>query len=511
MALLLGAGVAQAQETLPGLDAPRLEGMRAQIDRCRPGGPGAPAARELDLTLSDIVPFSQAILARHDLRPSLRRENGQWRLVLNLGPVRRLAQPSGNPETVYLSGDARLALEDRRSRFRDLSPLDEASVVAADLAYDVRDEAPDGTPGAWLDTAKLAQELPGYRLVRLYTDSFTGFSAAALESRPEKGTPHRLYAVAGTHVFAHLDFRTWASGLTLARAQFTSNAALSMIADMADYVSDLRTGGEALVTGQSQGGLTAQGIGYLLQSYLDGRGGPHHLVHVVSWGGAGGQEVLARMIAAERDEGSRGFRQSLEQHWALTEPDYPRAMGVWQAVSAEWARIPPGREAASIQATMGHARVVGYFFEIDLFARVGTFPGRMMAFPTALILPEACEMTVVEARLGLSVEPLGVRLESHFLDGYRRAVGRGALGIARPALPAKWPWLLRLLPALERVGYLWLDTLYFEGAAAEPENWRRCVAAGHWFTPKNASCSQSWWTGCSPPPGETLWCLASPP
>jgi hypothetical protein len=26
-------------------------------------------------------------------------------------------------------------------------------------------------------------------------------------------------------------------------------------------------------------------------------------------------------------------------------------------------------------------RVVGYFFEIDLFARAGTFPGTALAFP----------------------------------------------------------------------------------------------------------------------------------
>lgn len=487
---------------------------QAQLDRC---GPGTSLAvdqpRHLTLPLTDLLPFARDIFARHNVRTVLEGSRGSLRIEMRLGPVRSLEAPAGNPATVYLPGqDARQVLQDRRSRLRPLWAVDEATVIAADIAYDVRHTTPDGEPRPWLDETELAEAMPGYRLIRLYADEFTGFSAAVLEARRGEGrVPHRIYAIAGTHVFEHLDFRSWASGLTFGRAQFTSNAALQLVEDAATYAQDLVHGGEVLFTGQSQGGLTAQGVGYLTQAYLDAVGKPHHLAHIVSWGGVGAQEVIVRTLQAQKEGEGRGFGASLERHWAATEPDYAAAGRVWRALSQLWQSVPPGKETEHVQQTMQRMRVLGYFFEIDLFARAGTFPGTMLAFPTALILPDACQFTVAEARLGIGGGRFGVRLESHFLKGYRRAVTRGAIAVARPALPAKWPWVAELVPALEKLGYVWLETIYFEGPAASPENWRQCTAAPRWTTRANRSCQETWWPGCQQPPDEKLWCLVRDP
>ena len=59
--------------------------------------------------------------------------------------------------------------------------------------------------------------------------------------------------------------------------------------------------------------------------------------------------------------------------------------------------------------------------------------------------------TVVEIIVGMQFGVFGVRLESHFLKGYRRAVGRGAIAVARPARPARWEWFSDLMPVIEDV------------------------------------------------------------
>ncbi|MFC7552264.1 hypothetical protein ACFQU7_08370 [Pseudoroseomonas wenyumeiae] len=130
-----------------------------------------------------------------------------------------------------------------------------------------------------------------------------------------------------------------------------------------------------------------------------------------------------------------------------------------------------------------------------------------MAFPTEFILPGGCDLTVLETLIGMDGGSFGVRLESHFLKGYRRAVSRGATAVARPALPAKWPWVTDLLPATELVGMAWLKTLYLDGPAATPENWQRCLSAERWLTRDNRFCSESFWPGCMPDPAEARWCL----
>ncbi len=506
-ALLLAPSVSHAQPDAA--LAPRRPAAAEQLLRCDDGVPGIAGGpgRDLRLTLDELLPFAREILARHDVRIRPGGGGEPWRIELHLENLRDLPAPEGNPDTIYLPGeDASAVLLDRRSAIRSLWRVDEATVKAADIAYDVR----HGTVGAppFLDHPDLQAELPDYRLLRLYADQYSGFAAAVLEARPSSGLPpHRIYAVAGTHVFEHRDFRSWASGLTFGRAQASSTAALAMIRDAADYAGDLRGGGEVFVTGQSQGGLSAQGIGFLLQSFLDTRPGPKHLAHVVSWGGVGAQEALLHMMASQRGGEARGFGSDLERHWAATDPTYPAAAEVWRAVARRWAELPPGGALPYLRATMGRMRVLGYFFEIDLFARAGTFPGTTLAFPTALILPDHCDLTVVEALFGVGVGRFGMRLESHFLKGYRRAVERGAIAVARPALPAKWDWVTRALPVVEPLGYAWLETLYFDGPASSPENWRRCMAAPQWLTPANRFCRESWWQGCAPEPQENRWCL----
>ncbi|MFC0386048.1 hypothetical protein [Muricoccus vinaceus] len=485
------------------LEGPRPAGA-AEAARCDEAPPRPPGVtRPLELSLAGLVPFARDILAHHAIRSRLQDSGRQLRLELQLGPVQDLRLPEGNPATLYLpDASAAAVLEDRRSSIAALWRLDEATVLAADIAYDIRLPTGEGPP---VLAPESAAQLADYRLAALYADDFSGFAAAAFEARPERGlAPHRIYAIAGTHVFEHRDFRSWASGLTFGRAQFTSTAALRMIGDAAAYARDPR-GGEVVLTGQSQGGLVAQGVGIMLQTLLDAEARAHRLAHVVSWGAAGAEEVILRMIGEAREDGGRGNGQDLERHWAASQPGYAGAAAVWAALVRQWNAVPAGSEAAAVRAAAARMRVVGYFFEIDLFARAGTFPGTALAFPTALILPNGCDMTVVEALIGTRGGAFGVRLESHFLKGYRRAVSRGAIALARPALPAKWPWATDVLPALEQAGKVWMETLYLEGPAASPGNWRRCLSAPRWLTQRNRSCREAFWPGCAGE--EAPWCL----
>ncbi|MBL6082307.1 hypothetical protein JMJ56_30490 [Belnapia sp. T18] len=479
--------------------------MRAlEAARCDEAAP-RPAAttRPLMLSSSDLMSFARDMLSHHAIRSSVQGAGRQLRVELQVGPVQDLPLPEGNPSTFYLPDrHAAEVLIDRRSRIPALWRLDETTVLAADIAYDVRLPEGDGPPTL---AAASGAQLADYQLIRLYADEYSGFAAAAFEARPERGLPpHRIYAIAGTHVFEHRDFRSWASGLTFGRAQFTSTAALELIGDAAAYARHPR-GGEVVLTGQSQGGLVAQGVGYMLQTVLNAEPRPHRLAHVVSWGAVGAQEVILRMIGQARKEGGRGNGRDLERHWAASQPGYAEAAAVWATLVTRWRAIPGGGEAAAVRDTTARMRVVGYFFEIDLFARAGTFPGTTLAFPTALILPDGCDLLVVEALIGAQGGALGVRLESHFLNGYRRAVSRGAIALARPALPAKWPWTTDVLPVLEGAGKLWLEALYLEGPAASLANWTRCLAAPSWLTQRNRFCRRTFWPGCAAE--ETTWCL----
>jgi hypothetical protein len=388
--------------------------------------------------------------------------------------------------------------------------VDEATVAAAEAAYDIENPpADDPAASPRLALAPETELPPGYEVVGMYTGFYTGFSGLVLQSTPRSGLPrHRIYAIAGTQVFTDTDLRTWGSGLTFGTAQIASVPALRMIRDAAEFAADMQNGGEVFVTGQSQGGLTAQGAGYLLQTYLSATAPRHHLTHVVAWGGVGASEALTAMIVRQREGGGRGLREMLETHFAAIDPFHGEGAEVWNTIVGQWQAIPAGEEAQHVRAMSARQRVVGYFFEIDLFARAGTFTGTTFAFPTALILPDDCDALVAELVAGTTGGAFGVRLESHFLRGYRRAVKRGALALARPADPKKWQWATDLLPTFDAMGRLWLESLYLNGPATEPRNWAACQAAGGWYTLHNRDCRATHWPGCGPRfQGEPNWCL----
>jgi hypothetical protein len=506
LAVLLGAGAALAQ---PRQD-PRAAEARDQVARCDAAAQqlGDAHLRDLHLSFRRLLPFAQDILAAHHVQASFAEGGRQARVELHLRHVRQLDVPEGNPATTYLAGvDGGAILQDRRSRHPALWQVDEATVAAADRAYDIRYRDPaDPASRPWLEESETAAALTGYEAIAIYTDRYSGFAGLVLEAK-DRTHPHRIYAIAGTHVFDHTDLRTWASGLTMGRGQFVSTAALRMIRDAADYAADLRGGGEVFVTGQSQGGLTSQGVGYLLQAYLDARGAPHHLAHVVSWGAVGARETLGRVIAQWREGESRGVWRAIERHWAATDPGYATAAEVWNAIASRWDGVAPGAEDAHLSDVASRMRVVGYFFEIDLFSRGGSFLGTTFAFPTALILPDACDTMVAEMVAGAQGGDFGVRLESHFLKGYRRAVARGAIAVARPAEPAKWEWVTALIPTLETIGDLWLETLFLSGDATLAPHWRGCTSSAEWFTRDNRICRADFWPGCGRDQDAQRWCL----
>ncbi len=228
----------------------------------------------------------------------------------------------------------------------------------------------------------------------------------------------------------------------MAEPQFVSDATLLMIKNAADYARDPERGGEVLITGQSQGALGAQGIGYLLEEYLNASGAPHHLVHVVSWGTAGAEEAIVGMIRRHRRGMSRGVWPPLERHWSYTEPDYGAVMQIWRDIRTQWQDLADEEIEAHVSSVASHMRIIGFFFEIDPFARAGRFLGTSFVFPTELMLPDPCEDLVVELLFRTKIGKLGVTLESHFLNGYRRAATRGAIATSRPAQPEKWPWVV---------------------------------------------------------------------
>jgi hypothetical protein len=67
------------------------------------------------------------------------------------------------------------------------------------------------------------------------------------------------------------------------------------------------------------------------------------------------------------------------------------------------------------------------------------------------MLPDLCEDLVIELLFRTKIGKLGVTLESHFLNGYRRAVTRGAIALSRPAEPEKWPWVIDRLSNIRSI------------------------------------------------------------
>lgn len=475
---------------------------------------------ELHLEFDHLAPIVEEALSEHHIKAFFSGTGKNEHVELVLDHVRKVPLPGAGDHLVdYLDERESGILTDLRSQLAEPWRIDERTVLAADIAYEIEYSVnPDLTSSGRLDAAIVASKLPEYEIREIYADTFSGFTGLVLEPKADVDeAPHRIYAIAGSHVFYHTDLRTWASGLTMARAQIVSGGALRMIRDAATYAQAGANGGEVFVTGQSQGGLASQGVGYLLQALLDAEQRPHHLVHVVSWGAVGAEEALVRMIEQHHDGNKRGFWPEFERHWSFTDPNYATEMAVWSTITRTWDHVPPPQAAIHIRDTASRMRIVGYFFEIDLFARGGTFLGTPMVFPTALVLPDACEELVSERVADTTAGAFGVSLESHFLNGYERAVARGAVGLSRPARPKKWPWVIDVLHAAENVGMVWLTNLYLTRVAGSDSNWRLCTESERWITDRNSDCEKAYWPGCSrdsdpagaagtrSPPGN--WCL----
>lgn len=481
--------------------------------------PGGSPTR-VELSFEDPWPITDEMLAFHDIPFVTREENGRKVVDLELDNVRDLPMPPPSNNRVHYLDRARgRILQDPRSRIDELWRIDDVTVFAADVAYEVTHEmGPDLRSSGTIDTKVARSLLPAYKVKSLWADTLTGFAGVVFEPLSvSPGQAHRIYALAGTHVFHRTDFRTWATGLMISRSQFAAGAALLMLQDAAEYAQDMEHGGEVFITGQSQGALTAQGFGYLLQAYLNTSARDHHLVHVVSWGGAGAQGAIKKMIETYKTGGKRGYLPGFEQHWQNVEPTYADVMKVWNAITPTWDAIPDDAIDNHIQAVSAQMRIIGYFFEIDIFARAGTFPGTTMVFPTAMVLPDRCERLVSERELGITAGSFGVRLESHFLNAYQRAVSRGAIGLSLPAEPKKWSWAEDLLPMLDRIGSAWLTTTYLDTLGESEINWQRCYASAEWMTDQNRWCERKYWPGCGHDSGSRFetgsgytggqWCL----
>lgn len=517
---VLSASPAEAgwlgREALGCTGAPALLGPRDDI-RIRTES-AVPAAREILTTAT----------ARDGSRMSFNIVEGAAdepaAVKVRIEDVRDLALPrSLVGDIVYSDLSATEAVDDPRSRVVPLWTVDEATVVAADLAYEVEEQWPNGLrEEGKMSEGRVLTALPGYAVVGTYLDVYTGFKAIAFEKQdPALGAAHRIYAIAGTQVFVNTDFRDWAAGLTMARSHMVSSAALRLIADAAAYASS-EPGGEVFITGQSQGAVTAQGVGFLLQAYLDAAAPRHRLVHVVSWGAAGALQPIVTMVERQRAGLGRDFPSAFERHWAHADPEYGAAMATWATITGGWARLTPAAIPAYVEEVTAKTRTVGYFFEIDPFARAGTFLGTSLVFPTAFVLPAGCEQLVTELMFQTRAGKLGITLESHFLKGYLRAVERGALAVARPAEPEKWDWVMDLLPTGNAVGRFWLGEIYRGGVLASPANWRLCESAEQWRTNRNSLCRRDYWPGCSnssadgggeaiSEAGGARWCLIEEP
>ncbi len=449
--------------------------------------------------------------------------DGVGEIELVLRDVRDLALPQRSPGAVTVTGrDATDVIEDVRSSLADIPRIVEATVVAADLAYDIQEQGdPDGNrdrDGGQVDEETFAREMPGYRIQQIYVDRFSGLTAFALESVSSR---HRIYAVAGTQVFIDRDYRDWASGMMMARPQFVSDAGLLLVKDAADYARDPENGGEVFFTGQSQGAVIGQALGFLTQDLLNAQPSQHHLVHVVTWGVTGAIEPLAEMIDDARQGQGRDVWPPLEEHWRLSGARNSIVDAVWNTLEARWSATADEPAAEYVRRVAEQMHVIGFFFDIDPFARVGTFLGTPLVFPVELVLPQRCEPLVTELVLRTRFGRVGLQLESHFLKGYRRAVSRGAAELARPARVEQRRWVLDLLPSAEVVGRTWLDNIYLTRLGDDKANWQRCFASQHWITDRNSNCRQRYWPGCDreldgtgPSPQSSdgaSWCLIREP
>jgi hypothetical protein len=123
-------------------------------------------------------------IAHHGIRATWSGSGQQLRLELHLNDVQKLRLPEGIASTLYLpQSSGRDVMRDRRSRLPQLWSLDDATVVAADMAFDIRLAGTEATGALPVLQTDLSQ-LPDYRPVKLYGDVFSGFAAVAVERLP---------------------------------------------------------------------------------------------------------------------------------------------------------------------------------------------------------------------------------------------------------------------------------------------------------------------------------------
>lgn len=471
-----------------------------------------------EVRLQGRAPSAPAAGSEHTVRNGTASPSAGTRFAgveLVLRDLRDLPLPRQAQTAVRATAeDGAAFMDDPRSSLGDAAAIVEETVVAADLAYDIEEQTlSDLGAAGHLDPDLVSRQLPGYTVQKLYVDRFSGLKAVAFESRLSH---HRIYAIAGTQVFINRDYRDWATGLVMARPQFVSNASLLLARDAADYARDPERGGEVFFTGQSQGAVISQALAFLAQDVLNARSDPHRLVHVVSWGIAGATEPIVEMITRSRQGYGRDVSPAVERHLSLVDPDHAAAIRVWDELGEHWSGLDEGVVADHVRSVARQMHIIGFFFDIDPFARIGTFLGQPLMLPTELVLPQRCEQLVAELVLDTRIGDLGVRLESHFLKGYRRAVVRGAVGLARPAKVTQREWVLDLLSVTRAVGRTWLRNIYLTGMGDSDGNWQRCFAARRWITDRNRDCRRRYWPGCdqhaieSEHPDDTPgWCLVA--
>lgn len=443
---------------------------------------------------------------------------------LNINDLNRIEVPAENliPVEEYRTSDIH-HVQDSRSTIRNLLDVDNMLAYAADAAYDVisNDSLTNLQVGISQRNGVPHQDLAArYRIQKIYADAYTGFKAIAFESIQRNLPKHRIYAIAGTFVFFRPDLRTWASGLSLGRLGSLSDASLELVEDAAMYAAS-RDGGEVIVTGQSQGGILAQNTGFLVQMRLNAekeqrRLDQTKLVHIITLGAVGSVEAIEKFIKQSLEGNVRGISVDIERHIKyLNVERYSRILATWRKIESAWRTLRPDpvqiREFVFNEAKK--MRVIGYFFQLDLFARSGTFLGTTYLLPYELAFPRQCDRLQAFDILSNMKASRAFVFETHFLNGYRRAMQRGVLSLARPMLPKKWDWVLNLQRVLDPVSDLWMNTLFLEQTAATQENWNECKKSKSWTTMRNRYCTQEFHPGCSQVPYSqgssdfNSWCL----
>lgn len=394
---------------------------------------------------------------------------------------------------------------DPRSKLGDLLAVNAASLAAASLAYDleIAEDLVTSTSSATLSSEAQSKLPPKYRFVRGYADVYSGFNGLVIEATV--APRHRIYATAGTQVFENADFRDWASLFTLARAQTSSDSALLMAADAATYAQS-PDGGEVIFTGQSQGGILAQGLAFLTQSLINGDGNRNtHLLHVVAWGAMGSLETITSLILRSQKSTTRDFDSTLTDYWTRTSADFRRAQDLWNKVRPRWRGFTLERANNEIANVVSEIHVIGFFFAADVFAHIGTFIGAAFLLPAKLAEPESGEETRVDTSLGSKSGTVGNVMESHFLIGFERALKRGGLAQAKPTPRPASGFASKVQALLDPLGDLWLYDLYLTKIGKSDAHWRQCQEAKKWKTDRNSWCEKPYWPGCSR--STASWCF----